>query len=191
MRLVIRNSILLAGLFVIFTTSEKASGSGPAPTRCIARWQGPSQSCRLQEPIRVEAVGKNEAAAKALAKERLAVAVEAVLDAHTLGAPEVMRALVAGQTDKCTETIAQEAVFMCFPEPQLLDARYCRIEFPVSQCSSESGFSIEGRAWKQGEKARDELCGGIAAEIGLEDAASAMACESSCWQSSRIECGSW
>ncbi len=169
----------------------EADGSSPTPTRCIARWNRPAEDCRIQEPVSVEAVGRDEESARELAMDRLVTAMDALRASHALGAPNIMRAVVLNATRACEEHLLQEAIVTCFPEPHLRDARYCHLQLPVATCGASQGFSVAGRAWRDGERARDELCGTLVQEIDYlgDDPQAAKACEAECWQSSHLECG--
>ena len=182
--------VALAG-FITSGTTHVAESASPTPTRCIARWHQPAEDCRLAEPIRVEALGRDEGQARELAMERLLTAMEATRDSHALGAPNIMRAVVMNATRACEEHIAEEAVVTCFPEPHLRQARYCKLALPVAQCGSGHGFAVEGRPWRDGERARADLCGGLADGLSYlaDDPQAVKACESQCWQTSRLECG--
>ncbi len=172
-------------------TANEAESSSPTPTRCIARWHRPVEDCRLQEPLNVEAVGRDEGTARELAMDRLITAMSATRESHTLGAPNIMRAVVMNATRACEERMVEEAVVTCFPEPHLRDARYCRVALPVAQCGSGHGFAVEGRAWRDGERARADLCSGLATDLEYlaSDPQAAKACEAQCWQTSHLECG--
>lgn len=177
--------------FISSGTANEAESSSPTPTRCIARWHRPVEDCRLQEPISVEAVGRDESNARELAMDHLLTAMEATRESHALGAPNIMRAVVMNATRACEERLVEEAVVTCFPEPHLRDARYCRVALPAAQCGSNNGFAIEGRAWRDGERARADLCGNLVEELdyGQTDPQAAKACEAQCWQNSHLECG--
>jgi hypothetical protein len=177
--------------FISSGTAHVAESASPTPTRCIARWHQPVEDCRLQEPLRVEALGRDEAQARGLAMDRLVTAMDAMRESHALGAPNIMRAVVMNATRACEDHLAAEAVVTCFPEPHLRDARYCRVALPVAQCGSGNGFAVEGRAWRDGERARADLCGSMAEGLDYlaEDPQAVKACESQCWQTSRLECG--
>lgn len=171
--------------------APEADGAAPTPTRCIASWRGPTPQCPLQQALRVEALGRDEVGARRLALRRIWSALEAVRDAHAAGAPDAMQAMVLGATEHCQAALETETVLTCFPEPQLLDARYCRVNLPVSRCSSSLGYAVEGVAWRDGERAREELCSNVGADLGwlAEDPRALSACEASCWQESLLECG--
>ncbi len=171
--------------------STEAESSSPVPTRCIARWHKPSDTCRLPEPLSVEALGRDEEAARDLAMDRMLTAMDALRASHTWAAPDIMRAVVRLATQDCEEHLLSETIFTCFPEPHLKDARYCHLELPVALCASGQEFSVAGRAWRDGERARTELCGSITDGIDYleRDPQAAKACEAQCWQTSRLECG--
>jgi hypothetical protein len=177
--------------FISSGTANEAESASPTPTRCIARWHQPVEDCRLQEPIRVEALGRDEGLARELAMDRLLTAMEALRESHALGAPDIMRAVVMNATRGCEEHLVEEAVVTCFPEPHLREARYCKLALPVAQCGSGHGYAVEGRAWRDGERARADLCGNLAQDLDYlaEDPQAVKACESQCWQTSRLECG--
>ena len=177
--------------FISSGTANEAESANATPTRCIARWHRPVEDCRLQEPISVEAVGRDEGTARELAMDRILAAMDAMRESHTLGAPNIMRAVVLNATRACEERLQEEAVVTCFPEPHLRDARYCRVALPVAQCGSGHGFAVEGRAWRDGERARADLCAGLAADLDYlsTDPQAAKACEAQCWQTSHLECG--
>jgi len=177
--------------FISSGTAHVAESSSPTPTRCIARWHRPAEDCRLQEPIRVEALGRDEGQARELAMDRLVTAMDATRESHALGAPNIMRAVVMNATRACDEHLAEEAVVTCFPEPHLRDARYCKLALPVAQCGSGHGFAVEGRPWRDGERARADLCSNLAEGLDYlqDDPQAVKACEAQCWQTSHLECG--
>jgi len=183
----------LVALAILLTggPARDAQSATPVPTRCIAFWHRPVEDCRLQEPLRAEAIGRLEADARGLAMDRLMIAMEALRDSHAAGAPDIMQAVVLNATRGCTERLTEEAVVTCFPEPHLRAARYCEVQFPVPGCGAGAGYAVEGSAWREGEEAREDLCTGMGAELThlANDPRAVKGCEAQCWQQSHLECG--
>jgi hypothetical protein len=172
-------------------TAREAESAAPVPTRCIAFWHRPVEDCRLQDPLRVEAVGRVEADARGLALDRLTIAMEAQRASHSAGAPDIMQAVVLNATRGCSEHLAEEAVVTCFPEPHLRAARYCQVQFPVPGCGAADQYAVEGSAWREGEEAREDLCLGMGRDLPhlAHDERALKTCEAQCWQTSHLECG--
>jgi hypothetical protein len=172
-------------------TAHEAVSAASVPTRCIAYWHRSADDCRLQEPLRVEALGRDEEGARDLAMERLQVAMEATRDSHSAGAPDIMQAVVLNATRNCDQHLREEAAVTCFPEPHLKTARYCRVLFPTPGCGAGTEYAVAGLPWREGEMAREDLCDGMDRDLDFlaEDPRAVKACEARCWQETRVECG--
>lgn len=172
-------------------TAHEAVSAAPVPTRCIAYWHRSADDCRLQDPLRVEALGRDEDSARDMALDRLQTAMEALRGAHAAGAPDIMQAVVLNATRNCEEHLQQEAVVTCFPEPHLKTARYCRVVFPTAGCGTGTEYAVAGMAWREGEQAREDLCAGMGRDLDFlaADPRAVKTCEARCWQDSHVECG--
>lgn len=163
--------------------------AGDVPSRCIARWEGPIEGCGLRDPVSTEGLGASARQAERQARRNLAVAVEAARVARVASLPPGAREQMAAESEGCARIAPEAATVTCFPEPLLRAVRYCILEPSPEGCPRAEGFTLDGRAWKAGEDAREEFCG-LPGVDPLQAVSAEAACRAMCWGQARLKCGS-
>ncbi|MFH1464954.1 MAG: hypothetical protein ABIO70_11275 [Pseudomonadota bacterium] len=184
------NAPRVGALCAILVLLPAAPGeAGDVPSRCIARWQGPVPGCGLRDPVSTEGLGSSERGAERQARHNLAMAVAAARVAKAASLPPGARELMIAESAGCARTAPDTAKVTCFPEPLLRTVRYCSLELTGGDCAVSEGFTLDGRAWKAGERAREDICG-IPEEDPLQVEAAEAVCRAACWGQARLKCGS-
>jgi hypothetical protein len=177
-------------LLTVLLPSPASLGSDRQPTRCVARWQGPTPGCALNEAVTVEGLGVSEKAARKRALANLETAAEfsRIHKAATL--PGGARVVFLEASRSCGE-VADRAVLSCFPEPHLAKARYCWLQIDEDLCARSQGFFVASKPWVAGEQVRREICGEPPDDPFGEDEVTLgeAACQAGCWQRGKLSCG--
>ncbi len=182
-----RTAITLLGVLAILP-APGAQAADKVPTRCAARYQGPSEGCGLQQAVRAEGLGRTEAAAARQALRNLAAAAVAARTAQAALLPAGASALFLADSGSCEQRATELAVVTCFPEPHLRDARYCWMEVEDDFCGLSQGFFLDTRAWVSGEQGRARICTERADQEQPLSAHEA-SCVAACWSDSSLRCG--
>jgi len=181
---------VIAGLVALPAAPGEA---GDVPSRCIARWEGPVEGCGLRDPVSTEGLGSSERGAERQARRNLAMAIAAARVAKAATLPPGARELFVAESVDCASIASPAAKVTCFPEPLLRTVRYCSLELPGGDCAISEGFTLDGRAWKTGERVREEICGQPEEdplEVQLDVDMAGAVCRAACWGQARLRCGS-
>jgi hypothetical protein len=151
-------------------------------------WTGPSAGCDLSGTWASTGFGDDEAAARDAALDRLRKALLAGVEA-TSRAAEV-RGGTSLSADACPQAAAALARFTCFSEPTLRESRLCFADLPDGDCWSADPIVLEGTAWREMDRGRDQVCRQAEDALRASNASAVQVatCNARCWQLARVRC---
>lgn len=173
-------------------TALAGDASQRAPVRCEAIWNGPSTGCDLAGNWAATGLGEDEDAAREAALTRLKDAMEAGADAMAFRFQSATTTAGAAspQRQSCAVDAAARVRYACFAEDALREARLCFADLPEPDCWTGDPLLLEGTAWKEMERGRNQVCREMEDQLRAANATAQQSatCKARCYQAARVRC---
>lgn len=168
----------------------QAARARDVPHVCVAVWQGPTESCALDEVLEAKGAGRTETSARKQAAVRLRLVLASTIKATMIDAEGSVAAQEILALRSCLRLPEEELRLTCFPQPQLVQDGLCYADLPEDPCWEVGMHIVEGVGWQAQEQARIELCEQVQASNEQRSASrvESLRCNARCLASVRVRC---